>query len=999
MIKKLLTIAISLWISCLASGQTKMLKMDFHGDLKISGLEREATAAGSGPVRFASGSGVVVGADNSLKIPHYGRLNPEEGMLEMRIRPLDWDGAAKEFQFFFHCRNREDGSIVMLQKDPDGNVAFLIGFLKKFAKVSIPATDWKPGGRYMLKAVWTRDRLELYQDGKLRASAPRHYEKLNLDGNIHVGGKIFAPCRGESAIDFFRLHSGIPTVADEAVMSEPAQKQSAAGQPRNIASSKFQAVMLPSSQWQPDSSLAIEQAMDGNLDSYYLSGKDDGVHWIEIRWPQPVIADGVQAVFRAPFSSGGYHVRYSVDGDWREILNVTDNLGELHPFSPITADKIRVYFDNAPNGQLGLRELQVTGSAPHHFLQSPGWTGFFIWYPEPTVNDVVRYFRKSFQIEPGVAIGKAMLQICADDAFTVYVNGRQIGTGGFRPELYDVTSLLESGRNSIAILAREFSICEGVLAELTLIDSRGEVKRISTDSTWLAAKEPIPGWTEPGFDDSKWLNAIRSVNLGNYTANIKYRYFGSSGTGFELRQLTPNLSVRPGEAFELRAALTCRKTIGQDYGFRAVIGEEALGNASDYTVLTADIKTDLPTSQWEPGKSYEVVWKMRMPNWAPHGKMPIRFQALSSSSEIVVSAPPQNIEIVRFDNPPPRRHKPVRAAIVGHDGQLRMEVDGKIMPPVIFALNASYNNTFRELGEHSSIQTGVYRYSLLDSELYPPKGADPEKFFRRLMDIIDQDINNMLRLYPNAYILFSPSFRPGTGWSEEWPDETVQMSDGFRIKHSFSSDVWLQMSNDAATRIVAHLRQSDYAGHIAGINFSIGEGAEAMHWGHRTNTFNTPREKVVAGDFSPAARNKFRIYLRHLYKNDVNALRTAWQNPQMDFESAKVDIEELRREDQQNFRDPARGAMAMDYWNFHSDSVAESAVRLAENIKTACNGEWLVGLWGFYNLAQLQLIHSPASSHMVAYAGIDKVLNSPSIDYLAGIQSYAGVNAGTPVIT
>lgn len=1000
MIKHVVTLGLMMGFLWLANAEVKMLKMDFSGNLAISGLDRDLSATSRQPVEFAPNGGVVIGSENCLKVPHLGRLNPEHGTLEISITPLDWAGNSKDFQFFFHCRNSEDSSIAMLEKTPDGNIIFLIGFLKKFSKVSMPVNDWKQGEKHLVKAVWTSDKLEIYQDGKLCSSAPRHsYEPLKFDGNIDIGGKVFAPCHGKSAIDSFLLYSGIPSATDKTPVINKVKKESEISQSRNIATKKFRAVILPSSQWQKDHSLSIEQAMDGNFDSYYLSGKNDGVHWIEIRWPQPILADGVQVSFRTPYSSKAYQVKYFDKGEWKELISVKDNLNALHDFQPINSDKIRLYFDDEPDRQIALNEVQITGNAPESFLKSPCWNAFFIWYPEPTVNNAVRYFRRNFQVENRTAIKKAMLQICADDAYTVYINGNLVGTGGFQPEIYDVTSLLKPGRNSVAILVREFSICEGVLAELTLIDSLDEIKRINTDLTWLASNELIKDWNKSDFDDRKWVHAVRSSNLGDYASNIKYRHFSSNENDFDLKQLTPEKTVvRPGEAFELRATLSCRKNIKQDYGFKVIIGEEALNATSEYTVLTADLQPDLPTSKWQPGKTYELVWKMQMPNWAPHGKIPIQFNAINSNGEIVIASKQNNIEIIRFDNPPPRRNKPIHAAVVSTDGQPHLEINGKRMPPVIFCLN-SYNNTFRELGEHSSIQTGLYRYVMLGTNLYPPKEADPEKFFSRTMAVIDQDINNMLRLYPNAYILFSLSFRPEAAWSEEWPDETVHMSDGSHIKHSFSSEVWLKMSNDAASRIITHLRKSDYAGHIAGIHFSIGEGAEAMHWGHRTNGFTTPREKVIAGDFSPPAMKKFRNYLQRIYNNDINALRSAWKKPQIDFESAGVDIAELRREDQQNFRDPSKGRMFMDYWNFHASSVAEAAVTLAENIKNACNNEWLVGLWGFYNLAQLHLIYSPASSHIVAYSGIDKVLRSPAIDYLACIQSYAGVNARTPVIT
>jgi len=152
------------------------LEINFNGNLKISGLDREQSATSRRPVQFASQGGVIIGPEQALKLFHEGRLNDETGTLVMQLMPLDWKGGNKDFQFFFHCRNRADGSITMLQKGTDGKLTFLIGFLKKFSKVAVPIDTWEPGRWYTVQVNWTSESLEIFLDGKTDGKVPRKYE-------------------------------------------------------------------------------------------------------------------------------------------------------------------------------------------------------------------------------------------------------------------------------------------------------------------------------------------------------------------------------------------------------------------------------------------------------------------------------------------------------------------------------------------------------------------------------------------------------------------------------------------------------------------------------------------------------------------------------------------------------------------------------------------------------------------------------------------------------
>ncbi|HOG49697.1 MAG TPA: hypothetical protein PKY10_03835 [Lentisphaeria bacterium] len=975
------------------------LSMHFDGNLQIQGLARQQTASSRRPIEFVQQGGVKIGPLNSVAFRHEGKLNAQQGTLVLRLMPLDWSGGDNNFQFFFHCRNYDDRSVVMLESATDGKLTFLIGFLHNFSKVAIDISDWRPGVRHQVQANWNEKLLEMYVDGKLAGSASRRQlDKLNIGEMADLGGNIFAPSKGDSALSYLLLSPEMLPVQSDIPDVSSSETDKPNSLPRNIATAEYGAVMLPSSQWNKDKSLSIEQAMDGNMQSYYLSGKDDGEHWIELRWPQPVKVDGVQAMAMPPYNFISYAVRIPLENSWKEVLKVETELERPWSLEMQTTDTLRFYFQD--QGQLGLRELCVSGEAPRRFLAKPSWRGFFIWYPEPSPNNVVRYFRKNFRIASPEQLEQAWLQICCDDAYMAYVNGVFIGAGGFKPQLYDLTAFLREGHNSIAVRAQEFSIAEGLLAELSLLYSDGKSEHYYTDTSWKAAKEEQEGWNQPDFGDSAWPNAQASENLANYAQNLAYRYFGSAGAGFRLQKLSLSSDqFKPGAYVEIEALLAVDETPTADYGFRLSLGEEALNANADYAIVTVDALPAEKTSSWEIGKPYQVTWNFNLPAWAPHGEYPLQIRAMGAGTETPVRQSDASvISIKRFEKTPELRSRPIKSSVEKQQGQMRIIIDGEAIAAPIFTVNSAYSS-FRLLGEGGKIKSDLYRFSLMSGDFYPSKSDDAEAFYRERLAMIDQDIGNFLKIYPEANILCYLTFRPGAAWNEEYPDEVAMFLDGEKTKSSFSSQVWLDMSAEWIHRLVPYLLQSKYAGHIAGFQFGIGDGAEAMYWGRGSNTYKTPREDVMAGDFSPAAIKQFRLWLRQKYGNDVARLRQAWKKPELDFDTAMPDMAELRREEQQNFRNPASGSMAMDYWLFHGDSMANAAIRIAEEFKKACNNQLLVGVYGFYNLAQLHLGHTPAKSHHVAYTGFERVLKSQAIDFLAGIQSYAGVRVGTPVIT
>ena len=972
------------------------LTMDFNANLDVKGLDRPAAAEGK--ARFADDESAVIGPGDRYYVAHRGMLSSEQGSLEMRLRPIDWDGDDGAFKFFFISRQGRDA--IILQKHANGMLQFLIGAQPIGTRnvAQAPIAHWRRGQWHVVRAEWTAGQARLRIDGELAQQVERKPGAPAVAEKFLLGGQMYGTTEGTTAVGHLKLDNRPPPEPEPASREKPVFHRL----PRNIATPEHGAALLPSSQLPRDSASSVEMAQDGVGKSAYRSAIGSPDNWIEVRWPGPVIVDGFQALFEEPLGAREIEAFARVDGAWRPVAAVADaaRVEAVHSFAPVATERLRFFF-RLKRDQLGVRELQVTGAAPRPFLKPASWRGYFIWHPDNSRNDATRYFRRAF--EAPEQCGEARLRIAGNDAFAVWLNGRRLGDGGIDPVDFDLSGLLRPGANVLAAEVRKNSGAEGLLAELTYRGADGDAAVIGTDDAWRAAMEVPDGWTGIDFDDSAWPRAARSRTLADFAGAIRHRnYAKNESDAFTLESFDFPSEVRPGDIAAGTARFLCRQRPRADYGFRLTIADEPLTGYTRYEVAQVDMAPDPATSRWTPGETREVRFTLPIPSWAPHGAVPIQVSALADGREAPVLAEIKlSTRIVRFAEEPVRRSSPVRAEVRPHPDGARLIVDGQVMPSMIFGLNNSMNLTFREFGEHAAVATGLYRLSIPRVAMMPPEGVDEDAYYAMVGRQLDQVVGQAARYFPNAYFLLALDTRRGADYSFRHPDDAMTLSDGRRAFHSFASRRWIDACRRGVTRIVTHLRNSDYAGHVAGIVMASGAGGETMYWNSRVNAPGTPREQVAAGDFSAAAVTRLRERLRLRYGGDVEALRRAWRRPDITFDDAMPDIAELRRADLGNFRDPAKGRMAMDFWESHSDAVADGLIAIAEAAKEACGGEWLVGVWGFYSLANYptQSGNNPAALHHLGGSSLARVLASPAIDYVAAIQHYIGVRAGTPVVT
>jgi alpha-L-rhamnosidase len=150
----------------------------------------------------------------------------------------------------------------------------------------------------------------------------------------------------------------------------------------------------------------------------------------------------------------------------------------------------------------------------------------WMWYPEAgdprsAAPPGERFFRTTVD---GAGVRSARLLITVDDAFTAYLNGREVARSITDPEAWRHPQLaeldLQDGENVLAVAARNGTHSNGtqspagalVRVELELAD--GSTRQIEGGDAWRASEQAPDGWLQPGFDDSAWPAARRLASWG-----------------------------------------------------------------------------------------------------------------------------------------------------------------------------------------------------------------------------------------------------------------------------------------------------------------------------------------------------------------------------------------------------------------------------------------------------------------------------------------------------
>ena len=148
-------------------------------------------------------------------------------------------------------------------------------------------------------------------------------------------------------------------------------------------------------------------------------------------------------------------------------------------------------------------------------LRSARW----IWFPDagnPSVAAPLgtRYFCFGLDVKPGRLIKRAIFVGTADNAFTLYINGRKAGKSSdwYQVQRINVTALLHSGHNIVAVKASNVGNSgpnpAGLIGALKVVYRDRNVSVVTTDAKWQVASSPSPGWTTDSTVTNSWKPAL-----------------------------------------------------------------------------------------------------------------------------------------------------------------------------------------------------------------------------------------------------------------------------------------------------------------------------------------------------------------------------------------------------------------------------------------------------------------------------------------------------------
>ena len=226
-------------------------------------------------------------------------------------------------------------------------------------------------------------------------------------------------------------------------------------------------------------------------------------------------------------------------------------------------------------------------------------------------------------------------------------------------------------------------------------------------------------------------------------------------------------------------------------------------------------------------------------------------------------------------------------------------------------------------------------------------------------------------------------------WQDLFPEECELGSDGERICQSYASQVWYEQAADFLRGYVETLRAADLLDRVIAYQVCAGSSAE---WVKGDSSMDSR-----CADYSRPMQRYFRTWLRHRYQDEVEALREAWADTEVSFDTALVPSpDEQLSSSFRTLRHPAREGKAIDYFRCYADLCAERVIGLCQVVKEATGGRALAGAFFGY-LMELSWNKSFfsigdesgfASYQRSGHLGLGQILRSPHVDFVASPYSY-----------
>ena len=298
-----------------------------------------------------------------------------------------------------------------------------------------------------------------------------------------------------------------------------------------------------------------------------------------------------------------------------------------------------------------------------------------------------------------------------------------------------------------------------------------------------------------------------------------------------------------------------------------------------------------------------------------------------------------------------------------------IEIDGKAYAPVIDMHVELSDSSWRRKDLANMRKAGVKFISVEGINRFRLKDGTYD------FDILDQQMMEMIKAYPEAYFFFSyGSGVYDANWAREHPDECA----GFAVPSkeqniynywctkpapSFASKLYRERGAHIIGEFAKYIRSRTWGRRVVGVWTAFGGSGDGMPAG----CYSMP-------DTGVAMTRAFRRYLADKYRTDAG-LQTAWGRDDVTLASAKVPGKVERQGWGGFIRDRSLPSdrMVDDYYDCYHREFSDYILHLCKAVKTSLPGR----LSGAYH-GYVVLSYNPEGST----ARCEEILASPYVDML-----------------
>ena len=324
------------------------------------------------------------------------------------------------------------------------------------------------------------------------------------------------------------------------------------------------------------------------------------------------------------------------------------------------------------------------------------------------------------------------------------------------------------------------------------------------------------------------------------------------------------------------------------------------------------------------------------------------------------------------------------ARLENEDGKMNIYMNNIPTPPILFALSdfpAAASNTHYAFKNIQNFKSQGINIVCADSALnigwHKVSPFDTEAITSEIESVLDAnpDAKVLLRLHlnppywwlrdnPEECIVYRTEEGDFSGIDDGEQDRLIKNDDQMHLRASIASEKWICEASEKLTLLLEKLKGTRARSGLVAIQLAYGMFGEWHAFGGSI------------ADVSEPMKAHFKEYLKKKYKTEAS-LRKAWQDEDVDFETAQYHPEKFQPVDDGAFRDPSRSMRIIDSQMSNQTAVTDAILRFARVVKST-DPELLCGtFYGYY-------LGTADTAVIGAHLNPTPIYESSDIDFICG---------------